>query len=69
MKNEGTSKYFKQEEAYETLTGVYEQNAPIEERTYTYKTGAVYTGQWKGGMRHGVGTMKWADNARYEGEW
>ena len=26
-------------------------------------------GEWKGGMRHGRGTMKWPDGAKYDGEW
>jgi hypothetical protein len=24
---------------------------------YHYKTGSVYTGEWLGGFRHGIGTM------------
>ena len=42
---------------------------PLEERTHKYKSGAVYKGQWKGGMRHGKGTMVWDGNTRYVGEW
>lgn len=45
------SKYFKAEEAKETLNGKYDPNAPIKQRTHTYKTGSIYTGCWKGGMR------------------
>ena len=63
------SKYFKSDEAKETLEGVYRDNARLESKMYTYRTGAVYTGQWKGGLRHGRGTMVWCDAARYEGEW
>ena len=66
---QGQSKYFKMEEANETLKGVFDQDAPIEEREYQYKTGSIYSGQWKGGMRHGHGTMKWIDGASYQGEW
>ena len=69
FRNEGTTKYFKGMESYETLTGVYNKNKPIELKAYTYKTGAVYNGQWKGGLRHGNGTMVWTDGAKYEGEW
>lgn len=69
LSSEVTSKYFKADEAKETLTGEYNPNAPLKQRTHTYKTGAIYTGQWKGGMRHGKGTMIWPDNGRYEGEW
>ena len=63
------SKYFKGDEAKETLQGEYRDNARLEQRVHTYRTGAVYTGQWKGGLRHGRGSMVWVDTARYEGDW
>jgi hypothetical protein len=40
-----------------------------EVRKYTYKSGAVYSGEWWGGFRHGVGRMRWGDGATYDGEW
>lgn len=30
---------------------------------------AIYSGQMKNGMRHGVGVQVWKDGSRYEGEW
>ena len=53
----GSSKYFTQEEARETITkNLYNPNQPREKRpSYTFKTGAVYTGEWKGGFRDGFG--------------
>jgi hypothetical protein len=42
ISTEMSSKYFKGDEAKETLTGVYEPNAPLKTRTHTYKTGAIY---------------------------
>ena len=70
MDIEDSSKYFKLEEAKETLTSnVYMDNEPLVSRTHNYKTGAVYEGQWKGGMRHGTGIMRWPGNARYIGDW
>ena len=45
--NKGMSKYFKAEEARETLGGQYAGDAELETRTHTYSTGAVYKGQWK----------------------
>lgn len=47
------SKYFKAEEALETLTGNFKRDAALKQKIYTYKSGAVYNGQWKGGLRHG----------------
>lgn len=38
------TKYFKIEENKETLTGVYNENLPTITKSYTYKTGAVYSG-------------------------
>ena len=63
------SKYFKGDEAKETLSGTYQDNSPLVKKAHTYKTGALYEGQWKGGLRHGSGHMVWVDNARYEGDW
>lgn len=63
------AKYFRPEENNETLAGKFDPNAPVEKRTHTYTTGAIYTGQWKGGLRHGKGKMVWADGAVFEGEW
>ena len=69
MTSEVQSKYFKSDEARETLDGAYQDATPLKRRVHTYKTGAIYTGQWKGGLRHGRGSMVWPDNARYEGDW
>ena len=69
VSTEINSKYFKSDEAKETLSGKWNEKAPLVKRTHTYKTGAIYTGQWLGGMRQGQGTMVWPDNARYEGQW
>jgi len=53
----GSSKYFTQEEARETVTKkIYNPNQARENRPpYTFQTGAVYSGQWKGGFRDGFG--------------
>ena len=67
--HEGTGKYFTAEEAKETVGGAYQHDAEVKERDYTYKNGAIYSGQWLGGLRHGKGTMTWRDGARYEGKW
>lgn len=44
MSSEVASKYFKPEEAKETLTGYFDSNAPLKQRTHNYSTGAIYTG-------------------------
>ena len=61
----GSSKYFTQEEAKETITkNIYNPNQPREKRpAYTFRTGAVYTGEWKGGFRDGFGEQVWTDSA------
>ncbi len=66
------SKYFTEEECKETLYGVFKGNTEKTKliiKTYKYKNGAVFNGEWLGGFRHGKGTMKWPDGAMYEGEW
>lgn len=37
--------------------------------TYTFTSGAVYTGQWHQGKMHGKGKMVNADGTSYEGDW
>ena len=34
-----------------------------------YTSGAIYTGEWLGGFRHGEGKIYFADGSYYEGEW
>ncbi len=42
----------------------------IEKRPpFTFKSGAIYEGQWKGKIREGFGTQIWPDGAKYLGEW
>lgn len=70
-KHIGSSKYFTYEESKETVTKkVYNPDQQRERRPpYTFKTGAVYTGEWKGGFRDGQGEQRWPDGATYVGEW
>lgn len=63
------SKYFTEDEQKETLYGIFRTQNKVVKKSYTYKNGAVYNGEWKGGFRHGQGTMKWPDGACYEGNW
>ena len=60
--------YFNSAEAKETLTkDVFNPNEPLKERSHTYPSGAVYAGEWKGGMRFGEGLMIWKDKSSYNG--
>ena len=34
---------------------------------HTFKSGAVYHGQWIGNKRDGYGSQEWPDGARYDG--
>lgn len=80
----GSSKYFTMVEFKETVSPRRSKaefgktfgntddfvNQTREKRApYTYKTGAIYTGEWKGGFRDGQGKMTWSDGASYDGEW
>ena len=69
MSNKGTSRYFTQEENLETVKEgkAYDPDQSRVKKKYTYKSGAVYNGEWKGGFRDGYGTQKWVDGAQYEG--
>jgi hypothetical protein len=70
--SQSNGNYFRREEFYETiLEGSNFQNAPIKNVRYDYKCSpnTYYEGQMKGGFRHGMGKMTWADGAIYNGEW
>lgn len=51
------------------MKGKYNPNARLVKKTYKYKNGAIYDGEWSGGFRHGRGVMTWPDGAVYSGEW
>ena len=61
--------YFSREEIYETLTPGKKLNSEMVKRSYSYKSGASYSGQWIGGFRHGKGIMIWSDGSEFIGEW
>jgi len=69
----GSSKYFTFAEYKETVAGGDVQtfaNEPRQMRDpFSFSTGSVYHGEWKGGFRDGKGTQTWADGASYTGEW
>jgi len=44
-------------------------NINMGNEAFTFRTGAVYKGAWKDGMRHGVGHQSWPDGATYSGQW
>ena len=57
-KNVGSSKYFTYEESKETLSTKkqFDPNQKRERRpAYSFKSGAIYSGEWKGGFRDGQG--------------
>jgi hypothetical protein len=64
-------KYFLDEEFCETLSKkLFDPDSRLVKKEHIYEcTGARYFGEWKGGFRHGFGTMEWQDGAKYEGEW
>lgn len=37
--------------------------------TYTWPSGATYTGDWQNGCMHGYGTFRSADGSTYQGNW
>lgn len=51
------------------MAGKFQNDQEQKVREHTYKSGAVYNGQWLGGLRHGTGTMTWPDGAKYVGNW
>lgn len=41
----------------------------IKQGPITLPSGAVYSGEWRGGMRDGEGTQEWPDGSKYVGYW
>ena len=72
-----SSVYFSYIEFQETLSksrvlhklDTFDTNKEVEKKTFKYKTGSTYTGEWLGGFRHGYGRMSWKDGTFYEGYW
>jgi hypothetical protein len=69
INNKESKNYFSQSELFETLSKTKVIDISEHNQVYTYKTGAVYSGSWLGGFRHGRGLMKWEDGTFYNGEW
>jgi hypothetical protein len=66
------SKYFTYEESKDTISALrqFDPNERREKRaSFTFNSGAVYIGEWKGEFRDGFGEQVWPDGARYIGEW
>lgn len=36
---------------------------------FTFKSGAIYDGEWKGNKKDGYGIQVWPDGAKYDGFW
>lgn len=64
------SQYFCIQDFKETLKPVnFDQDQDLLVIKYTYKSGAVYYGDWLGGFRHGDGKITFKDGSTYDGEW
>jgi len=42
---------------------------PIVQRTINYTDGSKYVGEYKDGVRNGLGTKTWSNGDKYQGEW
>ena len=57
-------------EYYKTSFSYYPVEGDLKKERrppYTFSSGAVYEGEWKGSVREGWGTQIWPDGAKYEG--
>ena len=71
MKKQGEIRhtFFTSEEIRETLRiGQFPPNVLSNSRRQ-YQSGAIYTGSWRGGFRHGEGVMEYPCGSRYSGKW
>lgn len=60
------ARYFTREEIFETVSKS-ESLGPVRRTDHAYENGGVYSGEWRGGFRHGTGSMVWPDGASYHG--
>jgi len=51
------------------MAGQAEAGPSRAQPPHHFRSGAVYTGQWRGRSRHGFGTQRWPDGTCYKGEW
>ena len=65
--NAKKTKYFTTTESRQTVTQTTILRPTFA--TFRYSTGAVYEGDWLGGLRHGTGKMTWPDGTYYLGKW
>lgn len=70
LKNRRRSRFFPREDQFETLRAARGNVKTRESRgVYTYRSGTVYQGQWRGGFRDGFGVQVWPGGSKYEGNW
>jgi len=41
----------------------------VRREPYTFRSGAIYIGEWKGNFRDGYGKMTWPNGTEYKGNW
>ena len=65
---QGTYTYGKGKWKGDKYVGEYKEGEFHGQGTYTSSNGNKYEGEWKGGMRHGLGKGEWGED-KYEGMW
>lgn len=58
-----------QNETQKIIASTLGCNERKELPTLTLENGAIYTGEWKNGVKDGFGVQNWPDGSVYEGEW
>jgi len=70
VKSKRSNRFFTREEVRETLkAGKGSLKAREQRGPYTYSSGSIYQGQWRGGFRDGYGVQIWPGSSKYEGNW
>lgn len=64
-----SSNYFEREIAELAALPAWGPPDQLVHKSYSFESGAKYSGQWRGNKRHGAGTQKWPDGATYQGDW
>jgi len=56
-------------EGWTSYRRLFDLDCTSQHPVFRFQDSGLYSGQWKGKLRHGFGMQRWADGSVYEGQW